>query len=128
MTAMLPRALRGREVVAGPCNNPAGGMKADPASSEGWRRGRGEKFLHFLYFKKEKKRERKKGKKKKEKVYCKTQCFRVFPESTRYITNKSVNPALNTLKPASGSSAPAHTHTHSLPCSCRDTDRNRNVL
>lgn len=78
MTAMLPRALRGREVVAGPCNNPAGGMKADPASSEGWRRGRGEKFLHFLYFKKEKKRERKKGKKKKKKFIAKLSVLEYF--------------------------------------------------
>ena len=54
---------------------------------------------------------KKKKKGKKEKVYCKTQCFRVFPESTRYVTNNSVNPVLNALKPASGSSAPAHTHS-----------------
>lgn len=86
--------LQPQEVMCSSTALPAGEAAARPAPAAlGVGRGRGRFFII-------QKKKKKKEVKKKEQVYCKNSVFRVFPETSRYITNKSVNPALSALAPA----------------------------
>lgn len=95
----LPK-LQGRHAASAPGSDvqqhspPSRGSSSQTCTSSP---GGGKGEREVLHNSKEKK---KKEVKKKEQVYCKNSVFRVFPETSRYITNKSVNPALSALAPA----------------------------